>query len=157
MSYFTEEIRIIPSTARFLSALAYVVLLAVLWFTALSDPSIARWPLAGKIAFAVCVPLPLIFYVLGIGYIYADAKRRGMRHVLWTFLAALIPNAIGIILYFVLREPLLVPCVSCGLPAKAGFAFCPRCGSALARACPQCRRGVEPDWANCAYCGIRLG
>ena len=26
MSYFTEEIRIIPSTARFLSALAYVVL-----------------------------------------------------------------------------------------------------------------------------------
>ncbi len=51
--------------------------------------------------------MPLFVLVLLIGYVYADAKRRGMRYVMWTLLAIFIPNAIGIILYFVMRDPLL--------------------------------------------------
>ena len=43
-------------------------------------------------------------YLLLIGYITRDARRRGMSPVLWTFVAILVPNALGIILYFILRH-----------------------------------------------------
>jgi len=115
-----------------------------------------NWPLAGKLAMSVLPGIPLFVLVLLIGYVFADAKRRGMRYVMWTLLAALIPNAIGIILYFVLRDPLLTNCTSCGAQVRPGFTFCPKCGGALSQACPQCRRAVEPGWTHCAHCGASL-
>ena len=75
-------------------------------------------------------------YVLLVGYVYGDARRRGMNHVLWTLLAIFIPNAIGIILYFILRDPVPVPCPACGTPARKGHAFCAGCGTAVRAACP---------------------
>ena len=157
MSRLREELRVIPGVAWAIAAFVYaaaIVLIVTFLFPQKPEPY--SWPLAVKVLFAICVPLPLTIYVLLIGYVYADARRRGMRHVMWTLLAALIPNAIGIILYFLLREPLLVPCPSCGAWCRANFAFCPHCGTALARACPLCRHAVEPAWANCAYCGAKL-
>jgi len=121
------------------------------------DPELRHWPLAGKLAISVLPGLPLFAMVLLVGYVYADAKRRGMRYVMWTWLAALIPNAIGIILYFVLRDPLLINCTHCGAQVRTGFAFCPKCGGSLAQACPQCRRAVEPGWTHCVHCGASLG
>ncbi len=115
-------------------------------FVLQQKPEPASWPLWGKALFTVFVPLPLSILILVIGYVYGDAKRRGMRYVLWTLLAIFIPNAIGIILYFILRDPLLVPCRACGTLARGTFAFCPKCGGALAPACPSCRRSVEPAW-----------
>jgi RNA polymerase subunit RPABC4/transcription elongation factor Spt4 len=94
--------------------------------------------------------------VLLIGYVNADARRRGMRYVMWTLLAIFIPNAIGIIVYFILREPILRPCPNCSQIVKPGYAFCPHCGCNLAPACPNCRRAVEPGWKNCAACGASL-
>ncbi|PYU91173.1 MAG: hypothetical protein DMG08_15995 [Acidobacteria bacterium] len=79
-----------------------------------------------------------------------------MRHVMWTLLAVFIPNAIGIILYFILRGPLLRACPKCGAAAGSSFPFCPACGTALAQTCPECRRSVEPGWAHCAHCGADL-
>ena len=75
---------------------------------------------------------------------------------MWLLLAIFIPNAIGIILYFLLRVPLPVPCTACSQPVKPGFAFCTSCGQVLSSACPQCRRAVEAGWSNCAYCGTKL-
>jgi RNA polymerase subunit RPABC4/transcription elongation factor Spt4 len=95
-------------------------------------------------------------WVLLVGYVNADAKRRGMNSLLWTLLAALVPNAIGFILFFVLREPLMRICSHCRAKVQPGFAFCPHCGAALSPACPACRRPVEPGWANCPYCGAAL-
>jgi len=91
-----------------------------------------------------------------VSYVYNDAKRRGMRHVLWTLIATFAPNALGFIAYFILREPLLQPCLSCGATARRDFAFCPQCGSPLPRICPSCRRPVEPVWPHCAHCGQKL-
>ena len=158
MNRFRDEFRVIPPVACVIAALVYlaaVMLIVGLLFQQKPEPY--SWPLWVKVPFAALVPLPPTIYVLLIGYIYRDAKRRGMRHVMWTLLAALIPNGIGIILYFVLRDPLLLPCPDCGAAARPGFAFCPQCGAALSRACPTCRRAVESGWANCAYCGNRLG
>jgi hypothetical protein len=95
-------------------------------------------------------------YVLLVGYVYGDARRRGMNHILWVLLAIFIPNAIGIILYFILRDPMPVPCPSCGTPARKGHAYCASCGAAVRSACPQCRQPVEPGWRNCARCGAAL-
>ena len=88
--------------------------------------------------------------------VYGDAKRRGMRHVLWTLVAMFVPNALGFIAYFILRDPLLQPCAACGATARRDFAFCPQCGSPLPRVCPSCRRPVEPIWPHCAHCGQKV-
>jgi hypothetical protein len=65
------------------------------------------------------IPPFLLVFVLLIGYVNGDARRRGMRYVLWTLLAIFIPNAIGIILYFVLRDPLMRVCQQCGTAGAA--------------------------------------
>jgi hypothetical protein len=89
-------------------------------------------------------------------YIYGDARRRNMNAALWTLLAIFAPSGIGIILYFLLREPLAAHCTKCGSPADARFAFCPRCGAGLTPACPQCHRVPQTGWSHCAHCGARL-
>jgi hypothetical protein len=95
-------------------------------------------------------------YCILIAYIYGDAKRRGMRYIPWTILAALAPSAIGIILYFILREPMPVHCTKCGSAMNPGFAFCPRCGSTMSATCFQCHRVSQPGWSHCAWCGAKL-
>lgn len=102
---------------------------------------------------------PLVFppllggYTLLIGYVYGDARRRGMRYVMWTLLSIFLANGIGIILYFILRDPLPVYCSRCGCGVKQGFAYCPRCGANVLPACPACQRVVQPGWSHCAWCG----
>jgi predicted RNA-binding Zn-ribbon protein involved in translation (DUF1610 family) len=154
MSRFRQELDLVPRTAWAVAVctwLGFFLLMMLLPFRV--DPEGRHWPLAGKLAMSVLPGLPIFILVLLIGYVNADARRRGMRYVMWTLLAIFIPNAIGIILYFVLREPLLAHCTHCGAEARQGFAFCPKCGGALALACPQCRRAVEPGWSHCVHCG----
>lgn len=151
MSRLRDELRLIPWGAWLLAILAYLCLATVLLLHA-----VPHHPFFAKVLFSFGVPVALFLYVPLVGYIYGDARRRGMRHLMWALLAVFIPNGIGIILYFVLRDPILVPCPSCGLPSRADFTFCPRCGAALAPSCPQCRRPVEAGWSNCAHCGARL-
>ena len=81
--------------------------------------------------------------ILLVGFVYSDAKRRNMRYVVWTFLAALIPDGIGIILYFLLRDPLPLPCPRCNSLVPHSYSFCPHCGTQIVRACPSCRRKIE--------------
>jgi hypothetical protein len=154
MSRFRDEVEIVPRPVFAIGVcvwLGFFLLMMLVPFRL--DPEGRNWPLAGKLALSVLPGLPLFFLALLVGYVYADAKRRGMRYVLWTWLAALIPNAIGIILYFVLRDPLMVNCTHCGVQVRPGFAFCPKCGGTLSQACPQCRRALEPGWTHCVHCG----
>ena len=75
---------------------------------------------------------------------------------MWTLLAIFIPYGIGAMLYFVLRDPMLVACPKCGVEGRASFVFCPKCGSALTHSCPVCKRAVEAGWNRCAFCGKEL-
>jgi RNA polymerase subunit RPABC4/transcription elongation factor Spt4 len=123
-----------------------------------SDPNeMARMPEALKWFLPFLMGSFLVVYTLLVGFVYVDAKRRAMRYVMWTLLAVFIPNAIGIILYFLLRDPLPTPCPKCGMLVRNAFAFCPSCGSELLRACKACHRKLEPGWVNCAYCGTPTG
>jgi|HubBroStandDraft_6_1064221.scaffolds.fasta_scaffold279610_2 hypothetical protein len=158
MSRLSKELSIIPTPARVIAALIYLLTAVGFWaiYTFGNDAGMKAMPLVGIGALIFLAGIPLSIYALLIGYVNADAKRRGMRYVMWTLLALFIPNAIGIIVYFILREPVMKPCANCGQTMKAGYAFCPHCGFNLAPACPNCRRAVEPGWKNCAACGASL-
>jgi hypothetical protein len=68
-------------------------------------------------------------WILALGFVYGDAKRRGMQAGLWTLMVVLIPNLIGFLLYFALRQPLLQACSSCGGGVGRSQRFCSICGS----------------------------
>ena len=157
MSRVREEMKVIPAAAWTIAVAIYVGLVVLAWSVMLPrDPNFSAWPGWGRTIFATVMPLFLSVFVLLIGYVYGDARRRGMRYVLWTLLAIFIPNAIGIILYFILRDPPLRNCLNCGTLVRSGFAFCPTCGTALSQTCPTCRHAVEPSWSHCPSCGKGL-
>ena len=95
-------------------------------------------------------------YILFIGYVSRDSKRRGMNPILWTCVAVLIPNALGIILYFVLRQPLRGSCPQCGTTIRTGYNFCPQCNCKLSPNCPQCQHAISFIDIYCPYCGTSL-
>ena len=81
--------------------------------------------------FGACIGVSMgslvALFILCLGYVYADARRRAMPPVLWTLLALLVPNLLGFLFYFALRRPLISPCPQCGRPGESGR-FCPSCG-----------------------------
>jgi hypothetical protein len=84
-------------------------------------------PIAGLGA-GLLVGVLLAVWLLCLGYVYGDARRRAMPPVLWTLVAFLVPNLLGFLLYFVLRRPITSPCSQCGLAITAEQRFCPWCG-----------------------------
>ena len=148
------EIRVVPGWAWALAGIAFV---AAQWF---GNVFLARQPDAppawARPLLGLLMGLVGGCFLLFIGYINRDAKRRGMSPVLWTTVAILIPNALGIILYFVLRQPLQSNCPQCGSAVKTGFSFCPRCSYKLSPNCPQCQRVIGVTDVFCPYCGASL-
>ena len=158
MSTWSERIAVIPRTAKVIAGLLTlgVVVLIVTLSHLPPGHGEAPLPLAAKICLPIlCGALTLIMILL-IGFVYGDAKQRGMRYVMWTLLAIFLPDAIGIILYFILRDPMPVTCPHCSTKVLSKFAFCPSCGTSLKPTCPQCGQAVEPMWSNCGHCGTRL-
>ena len=157
MSRFREELRVIPGVAWVIAGLSFVFVEVLMWQLAFpSDSNLRNGPFPVRVGISILAASVLPAYVLLVGYVSRDAARRGMRQALWTLIAIFVPNCFGIILYFVMREPLLARCPKCATPTKSTFAFCHQCGAELSVACPQCRRPVEPGWKACAYCGTNL-
>jgi hypothetical protein len=156
MSRLSDELRVIPAVTWFIAVAIYLCSATLVFRVAIpGNPKLAEWPVGGQFLFAYGLLLLVFPYVLLIGYVCGDAMRRGMHCVMWTLLAIFIPNGIGIILYFVLRDPMPKACPSCSALVKVGV-YCPRCGKALQATCPGCRRGVEPGWTHCPHCGTAL-
>jgi hypothetical protein len=157
MSGFKKQLQVIPGIAWCLGVAAYLGLSILLFAVALpGDRHMREWNPIGKILFSFGIPLFMFVFVLLVGYVCGDAKRRGMPYVMWTLLALFIPDGIGIILYFILRKPMPKPCPGCSQDVPSGFVFCPHCGTALQPTCPSCGHAVERGWANCPSCGTKL-
>lgn len=161
MSRFEQEWALVPTAAKVIAAMAFLMILVLMGvpflLVPLAEPGAPRPPLWGLVFLMSFVPSTLLAaFVLVVGYVWADAGRRGMNQVGWTLLAIFIPSAIGIILYFLLREPLPVPCPSCQTPVGKDLACCAQCGAAVRPACPQCRRPSRNGWTHCGYCGAEL-
>lgn len=162
MSRFDQEWALVPQGARWTAALVCLAVTALMAGVFLVPGFAEEQPKAFVLLLPVFLAslLGVAFlgaWVLLVGYVYGDARRRGMSPLLWTLLAIFIPNLIGVILYFILREPLPVPCPTCGAGVKKAFAFCAECGTAVRPACAQCRQPVEPGWRVCARCGTPVG
>jgi RNA polymerase subunit RPABC4/transcription elongation factor Spt4 len=162
---FREELRIVPRWLVRLLCTLYVAALAIVFWISAYMPNlppfgIAVEPLALKLlavfgavtGMAICMSA----FVMLLGYIGADAKRRGMSPVLWVLVSLLVPYLIGIILYFVVREPLPFECPRCGRLVNAQFNFCPSCQYNLRPNCPQCRREIRSGDRFCPHCGFSL-
>jgi len=162
---FRDEFRVVPSwlvrvvTFLYGLALAVVTYLAVTHRQLLLDPLVDQ-PTAVRIlamaGIVTAIAIPAAAFIFLIGYIGGDAKRRGMSPTLWVVVSIFIPYLIGIIIYFLVREPRSQPCGRCGQTISARFNFCPNCQFNVRPNCPQCRREVYPDDRFCPYCGSNL-
>jgi RNA polymerase subunit RPABC4/transcription elongation factor Spt4 len=152
---FMDEVRIISPWAFAIALLGFVSILVLVVVASLLDKSHPPMPL--MVPVGIVAGTALGCYILLIGYVNRDAGRRGMSRVLWTLIAIFIPNALGIVLYFVLRKPRIANCPQCSAVLEPGFAFCPRCRHRLNSVCPHCQRGVSGGDRYCPYCGGELG
>jgi RNA polymerase subunit RPABC4/transcription elongation factor Spt4/putative effector of murein hydrolase LrgA (UPF0299 family) len=143
---------VIPATAWLIAGIVFALLFLLCSVILLRENEA---PVPVRILAPILLPLLVAAYIVAVGYVYGDSRRRGMRHVMWTLLAIFIPNGVGLILYFILRDPMPVYCSRCGHPMNSGFAFCPGCGSNILPACPGCHRTLQPGWTHCAWCGTR--
>ena len=151
---FIDEVRIISPWTYLFVGLGYVAAFAAVVYATLSGNP--PFPLIGMVPLAILGGTFLGCYFLLIGYVNRDAARRGMSPILWTLLALCIPNALGILLYFVLRKPRIATCPQCANEIQAGYNFCPRCNFKLSPSCPQCQRAVGVNDVYCSYCGAAL-
>jgi DNA-directed RNA polymerase subunit RPC12/RpoP len=74
---------------------------------------------------------------------------------MWAWLSV-VPYFVGVILYFILRDPLPTPCPRCRTEVPQAFAFCPACGTSVHPICAQCGQSLQPEWVNCPHCGGRI-
>jgi MFS family permease len=93
-------------------------------------------------------------YALLLGYVSRDAGRRGMSAGLWMLVCVLLPGGIGAVVYFLLRQPILLRCPNCSTSIAATYHFCPQCQ--MSPVCGVCHRGVKITEAYCTQCGHDL-
>ncbi|MFZ0864254.1 MAG: zinc ribbon domain-containing protein [Candidatus Sulfotelmatobacter sp.] len=152
---FMDEVRSISPWAFVIAIIGFAAMVATIVFAALADKNAP--PMAVMVLLGIVAGTAVGCYILLIGYVNRDAGRRGMSRVLWTLLAIFIPNALGIVLYFILRKPRIEKCPQCGAIVEPGFGFCPRCRYRLSPVCAQCQRSVHAGDKFCPYCGGELG
>lgn len=149
-----DELKIIPKWAYVLAGAIFVCIQFVfnVWIPTQKNPP----PEAFRVFLGFFAGILLACIVLLIGYVNRDAGRRGMNRTLWTLLVIFVPNALGFILYFLLRQPMVQPCPQCGTAVQAGFNYCPKCNLKLHPHCAQCQRPVRLNDVFCPYCGYKL-
>lgn len=154
---FRNEWRVVPGWSKLLGLLLGAALAAFLFWNFGREPSPPA--LLFQIFLALFATVILSVLVMLIGYVNRDAGRRGMSRTLWTLVVIFVPNALGFILYFLLRRPLLGACPECGVRVKPEFTFCPRCAARLLPTCPACNQAVSLADQFCTHCGapVRAG
>ncbi|HUS19964.1 MAG TPA: zinc ribbon domain-containing protein [Terriglobales bacterium] len=149
----SEESRLIPWWSVILAIAAFVCWQALVHLVLVPrDPNPKPLPLV--IFWGVMVGFFFSFYMLMIGYVNRDAKRRGMNSALWTLIMVLLlASGIGFIVYFLLRQPIVLNCPKCSEQVESSFNFCPKCHFQLNPMCPECRHAVRAADTYCAHCG----
>jgi RNA polymerase subunit RPABC4/transcription elongation factor Spt4 len=171
-STFRRELRIIPKWLIWLCAVLWILaeIIGVAVNLHLAATGGAIFPgdgsirdvgesTAGLAAAFTGIAIVISFFLFMLGYVYRDAKRRGMNAGLWTLLVLILSPAyllIGLIIYLLVREPLPYTCPQCSATVNARYNFCPNCKYNLHPACPQCQREVADNDKFCPYCATEL-
>jgi hypothetical protein len=151
-----NEFRIIPGWAIALAVVIFVGLPICFWLVIWPNSEDVPPSRPFRILLPFIVSTILAFYALLIGYVNRDAGRRGMSRTLWTLLVIFIPNAIGFIIYFLLRNPIQMNCPKCGLIVDQRANYCPNCRYSFHPTCAQCKAPVRTADAFCAQCGAQV-
>src|SRR5271170_5854622 len=167
---FWNEVKIVPRWLIFVVVVVFLAAQATAAYVNLSGglepnffpPGLQGHNMLSALGLAAMVTLMWLFFasfVLLTGYVYRDAKRRGMSAGLWTFLVVVLWPAyfaIGYIIYFLLREPLPYACPQCKTVVGARFNYCPSCKRDLHPCCPQCKSEIVETDKFCPNCGQDL-
>ena len=149
------ELAIIPRWARVTAVLVFLcipVLFASFVFVNEAGPRAIGF----QILFSLIPATIVAVLILMIGYVNRDSGRRAMNRTLWTLIVILVPNAIGFILYFLLRNPILSQCPKCGSSVDPRANYCPNCRHNFHPTCSQCKAAVRPGDTFCANCGAQV-
>jgi len=162
-----EEFRIVPRWLKVLCVVLYLIAIVVAVLVSIYQPEsrvndLRDNPELATLAAVGMVTLVGIFlaaFLLMLGYVNRDAKRRGMNSALWTLLVLVLsPGYVGIgfIIYFLIRDPLPYPCPRCSQSVGPRFNFCPNCKCDLHPSCPNCKRETAETDKYCPYCAYEL-
>src|SRR5262249_28194797 len=162
---FREELRIIPRWLKILCLVLWLLAMGIA-VTVVNVAPDTRFPevrdnaaaaTLAMIGIVTAMAIPVSAFLLTLGYVYRDSRRRNMNAPLWTLLVAiLVPSSfiIGLVIYLLVREPLAYPCPRCGALVGPRFNFCSNCKCDLHPSCPNCKQEIaETDkfCPNCAY------
>jgi hypothetical protein len=156
-SSFTDEVKLIPRWSIATAAVAFVFMQYLSWVILPAHrvhPNTA--PFGVRLYFALSLSTLTAMYALMVGYVSRDAPRRAMSTRLWVIICLAMPGGIGSVLYFLLRQPVVARCPSCGTSIHTEFHFCPQCAYQVSAACGNCYRGVRITDVYCVYCGHGL-
>ena len=149
-----DELRMIP---RWSMALAIVVFVGMQYlFYDVMPHSHHPAPLPMRLMMSYAWGTMWASYVLLLGYVSRDVKRRGMSAGLWMLVCVVLPGGIGAVVYFMLRQPILSRCPNCSTSIASSFHFCPQCQFQMAPVCGLCHRGVRITDVFCTQCGHDL-
>jgi len=135
--------------------LAVLVFAGWLYFSYYAQPR-HHGPQPIRLLMAYMTGAVLASYLLLIGYVSRDVKRRNMPALLWMLIVVVMPGGIGAVVYFLLRQPVMIRCPNCNTELTASVHFCPQCRFQVAPVCGQCFRGVQITDAFCPQCGHDL-
>jgi hypothetical protein len=156
---FSDEIRLVPRWLLYLAIGLFIAAQVVVQIANVFEPFTGvppKWAPLALFGVVTAAGIPIACLLLLFGYINRDAKRRGMHSALWTLLVILVPYLIGVIIYFLMREPLAFNCPQCGVVVSARFNYCPGCSCNLHPTCPQCKHEVREGDRFCPHCAYRL-
>jgi len=149
-----EELLLIPRWSITLAVIIFAVMQYV--FFKVMPPPHHPAPLPMRMLMSYAWGTMWASYVLLIGYVSRDVKRRGMSAGLWMLVCAVLPGGIGAVVYFMLRQPVLSRCPNCATSIAATCHFCPQCQFQMAPVCGECHRGVKITDVFCTQCGHDL-
>jgi len=164
---FREELRIIPRWVKILCVVLYVLAIAI-GVTVVNVAPDTRFPeirdntaasTLAIIGIITGMAIPTAAFLLMLGYVYRDARRRSMNAPLWTLLVFILaPSSliIGLIIYLLVREPLPYPCPRCASLVGPRFNFCSSCKCDLHPSCPNCKQEIAETDKFCPNCAQEL-
>jgi hypothetical protein len=147
--------RLFPVWSIVVAALTFVLVEYYLWLV-LPERQHNAPPLGFRIYFSLSWGFLASLYILMVGYVSRDAPRRAMSTRFWILICFVMPGGIGVVLYFLLRQPMVSSCPACGTHVQSNFHFCPQCNYQLLANCGHCFRTVRATDQFCTRCGHEL-
>ena len=149
-----DSLKMIPLWSVILATLVFLAVVYV--FNSAPPPHRRPGSLPMHIIFTYTTGTALASYILLVGYVSRDVKRRNMPAALWMLIAVVMPAGLGAVVYFLLRQPIMMRCPNCTTELTASVHFCPQCQFQVAPVCGQCFRGVQITDVYCTQCGHDL-